>query len=475
MIIMVQQFVDRRYELDALEREFKKEKAGLAIVYGRRRVGKTELLLHFLKNKKAIFFHADRRGYKENLVEFQRVAAETLENPLFERARFESWHDMFRELLPALGDMRLVVIDEYPYLIEEGANEEFQKIWDTLLSGSQVFLVLIGSSMSMMERKVLAHGAPLYGRRSMQLRVDKFPWEELRGFFPSYTTQGIIETYSVLDGIPLYLEQFSGSRGVLENIEENYLRKDAFLFEEAEFLLLEEFREPRRYFSILRAIASGKRRYGEIADATAMDKTLLSKYLSSLKELRMITDDLPLLEDRTRLRRYRLTDNYYRFWFRYVFPNKHLVDMGRSREVMSTVRETFSEHVSRTFEEVVRDVLQRHGPWTDVGAWWDRKGENEIDAIALDKRSGKVMFAETKWTDRAVGWNTVGRLIEKSDLPPVGQKMERSYLVASRSGFTGPCLRRMGSEGILHWDLDDIGRMVWGDRSPSNTSRRPRG
>ncbi|NOQ53123.1 MAG: ATP-binding protein, partial [Thermoplasmata archaeon] len=430
---MVQQFVDRRSELDALEREFEKDRPGLAVVYGRRRVGKTELLLHFLKDREAIFFHADRRGYRENLVEFQRVASEVIDNPLFERAMFESWHEMFRELLPVMGDIRLVVIDEYPYLIEEGANEEFQKIWDTLLSKSRVFLVLVGSSMSMMEQKVLAQSAPLYGRRSMQLRVDKFPWEELWGFFPSYSTSEIIETYSVLDGIPLYLEQFSGSKGVLKNIEENYLRKDAFLFEEADFLLLEEFREPRRYFSILRAIASGKRRFGEIADETAMDKTLLSKYLSSLKVLRMIDDDLPLLEGRTRLRRYRLTDNYYRFWFRYVFPNRHLVDVGRSSDVLWTVRETFSEHVSSTFEEVVRDVLLRHGPWTQVGAWWDRKGENEIDAIALDGRSGRVLFVETKWTNRAVGWKTVERLIEKSELPKVGRKAERGYLVASRS------------------------------------------
>jgi AAA+ ATPase superfamily predicted ATPase len=298
----------------------------------------------------------------------------------------------------------------------------------------------------------------------MQLRVDRFPWEELRGFFPSYTTQGIIETYSVLDGIPLYLEQFSMSQMVMENVEHNYLRKDAFLFEEAEFLLMEEFREPRRYFSILRAIASGRRLFGEIADMTRMEKTLLSKYLSSLKELGIITDDLPLLETRTRLRRYKLTDNYYRFWFRYVFPNKHLVDVGRPREVVDIIQESFAEHVSGTFEEVVRDVLLRHGPWTEVGAWWDRTGVNEIDAIALDRRRGNVTFVETKWTNRQVGWTTVGRLMERSTMPKVGQNLKRRYLVVSKSGFTRSCLREMESQGILHWDLDDISKLVWGDQ-----------
>ena len=197
MIIVVQQFINRSLELETLERNFKGKEAGLAVIYGRRRVGKTELLLHFAKEKGHTFFQADRRGYKENVSEFQRIATEALDNPLFGRARFDSWHEMFREILPIMGDVRLVVIDEYPYLIEEGANEEFQRVWDTLLSKSNVFLVLIGSSMSMMENKVLAHGAPLYGRRTMQMRVDKFPWHELRGFYPSYSMRALIEAASV--------------------------------------------------------------------------------------------------------------------------------------------------------------------------------------------------------------------------------------------------------------------------------------
>ena len=462
MIIVIQQFIDRSVELEALERDFKGKKAGLAVIYGRRRVGKTELLLHFAKDRGHIFFQADRRGYRENISEFQRIAAETLDNPLFGRARFDSWHEMFGELLPIMEGTRLIVIDEYPYLIEEGANEEFQRIWDTLLSKSNVFLVLIGSSMSMMENKVLSHGAPLYGRRTMQMRVDRFPWYELRGFFPSYSNRDLIETYSILDGIPLYLRQFSGAIGVLDNIETNYLREDSFLFEEAEFLLREEFREPRRYFAILRAISSGKRAYGEIADETRMDKTLLSKYLSSLKELRMIDDDLPMFDDRTRLRRYRLTDNYYRFWFRYILPNRQLIDVGRSKEVLAIVKESLDEHVSMTFEDVVKDTLMRQGPWTEVGAWWDRRGENEIDAIARDGRSRRVLFAEVKWRSREVGWSTVEGLIEKAELPKVDGRWDRRFLVVSRSGFTERCLERMDSEKILHWDLDDIGKIVWG-------------
>jgi AAA+ ATPase superfamily predicted ATPase len=463
IIIVFQQFINRSVELEALERGFKATKAGLAVIYGRRRVGKTELLLHFAKGKGHIFFQADRRGYRENFSEFQRIAAETLDNPLFGRARFDSWHEMFRELLPIMGDTRLVVIDEFPYLIEEGANEEFQRIWDTLLTQSNVFLVLIGSSMSMMENRVLARGAPLYGRRTMQMRVEKFPWHELKGFFPSYSTRALIQTYSVLDGIPLYLRQFSGSIDVLGNIELNYLRKDSFLFEEAEFLLREEFREPRRYFAILRAIASGKRSFGDIADGTGLDKTLLSKYLASLKELRMIGDDVPMFDDRRRLRRYRLVDNYYRFWFRYILPNRQLVDVGRSKEVLAIVRESLDEHVSMTFEDVVRETLLNQGPWTDVGAWWDRRGKNEIDVIASDERSRKVLFAEVKWRSRALGWSMVQKLIEKAELPKVDKDWEKVFLVVSKSGFTERCLDRMDSENILHWDLDNIGKIAWGD------------
>ena len=136
---------------------------------------------------------------------------------------------------------------------------------------------------------------------------------------------------------------------------------------------------------------------------------------------------------------------------------KALVEVGRARDVLDIVRETFPEHVSRTFESVVRDALLRRGPWRSVAPWWDRKGENEIDAIALDEKAGRALFAEAKWTGRKVGWESVQDLIRKSDLAPVDARMERSYLVASRSGFTTSCMDHMDSEGILHWGLDDLG------------------
>ncbi len=452
----MKQFIDRVLEIESLEREFDKAGPSLVVVFGRRRVGKTELMLHFIKDRGGIYFLADRRGYRENLQEFQKVAADVLGTPLLARADYDSWHEMFGELVDGLGDVRVIVLDEYPYLIEEGANEEFQKVWDTILSRSNVFLVLVGSSMGMMERGVLSRGAPLYGRRTMQLRVDRFHWKDLRGFFPGHGPEQLIETFSVLDGIPLYLKQFSGKRTLAQNLEESYLRKDAFLYDEAEFLLLEEFREPRRYFSILRNIASGKRSFGDIADGTSLDKATLSKYLSILQDLRLVVDDQPFGGEGSRLRRYRLSDNYLRFWFRYVYPNKQMVEVGRSREVLGIIRETFPEHVSMTFEDVVRDELLRRGPWTSVRPWWDRRGENEIDAVAEDSKGRRVLFAEAKWTNRPVGWGTVHDLIEKSSMVPVDRRWRPSYLVVSRSGFTEPCLDRMRSEGIGHWGLEDL-------------------
>jgi AAA+ ATPase superfamily predicted ATPase len=308
----------------------------------------------------------------------------------------------------------------------------------------------------MMERGVLSRGAPLYGRRTMQLRVERFHWRDLHGFFPDHGAEQVIEVFSVLDGIPLYLEQFSGDRTIAKNLMDSYLRKDAFLYEEAEFLLLEEFREPRRYFSILRTIASGKRTFGEIADGTSLDKTTLSKYLSILQDLRLVVDDLPFGGESSRLRRYRLSDNYLRFWFRYVYPNKQLVEVGRSKEILGIIRETFPEHVSVTFEEVVRDELIMRGPWTSVRPWWDRKGENEVDAVAVDERGRRVMFVEAKWTRRPVGWRTVHGLMEKSSLVPVDRRWDPSYLVVSRSGFTRSCLERMDIEGVEHWGLEDL-------------------
>ena len=456
---MPQQFVDREFELKSLEEEYRKPRAGFAIVYGRRRVGKTEILLQFLKGKEGIYFLADRRGYKENIREFQKVAAPIVKDPMFERVEFESWYDMFTHLSVLLDKSRkiVIVIDEYPYLIEEGVNEEFQKIWDMILSKMNVLLVLVGSSVSMMEKAVLFYGAPLYGRRTMQLHVRKLPFIEIKNFFPRYKIEELIEAYSILDGIPLYLRQFSDEITIEENLKRNYFRKDAFLYEEAEFLLREEFREPRKYFSILEALAQGKRTFGEIVDTTKMDKSTVSKYVSVLENLHIIETDLPFGVKKSRLKRYKIADNYLLFWFRYVYPHRTLIEMNRSDILVDTVKETFDMYVSVVFEKVIKELLLHKQEWHDISSWWNRRGE-EIDVVAVNKRRKEVLFAEVKWRNRKMGWTEYEELRRKSELVQGLEDYRKKYLLVNKGGFHDK--DKLAEEGAELWDLRKIEEII---------------
>ncbi|MCD6461276.1 MAG: ATP-binding protein [Thermoplasmata archaeon] len=461
---MVQQygFLDREAELRALEEEYDRGRSSLAVIYGRRRVGKTEITLQLIKKKGGIYFLADRRGYRANLREFQRTVARELDLPLFAEAAFDSWTEMFESYTRVLKERdgpRILVVDEYPYLIEEGANEEFQRIWDTNLSKSGMFLILVGSSMGMMENRVLGYGSPLYGRRNIQLRVGKLPFREVRKFFPRYGPEKVVEAYGLLDGIPLYLRQFTDHLSIEENLRRNYLRKDAFLFEEGEFLLREELREPRRYFGILRTIARGKRTFGEIADDTGLDKASLSKYLSNLHELHIITEDLPLVGGKSRMKRYRISDNYLKAWFRYVNPNKALVETGRIDELLEEIRKDLPAYMGGVLEDIVWDILYHDLGWQKVGGWWNRRGD-EIDIVALDPLRKRVLFGEVKWGRRKATPGDLERLMERAEMVPVTPEYAKEYLLVSRAGFTKGCRERKDGmdkgPAIGLWTLSDL-------------------
>jgi hypothetical protein len=468
---MVQPIIDREFELRSLREQRAGKKAGLAIVYGRRRVGKTFLLSHFLEEASGIYFLAGRRDVPGNLREFQRLAGEYLGDELFGRIEFGTWAEMFSELCKKLfGKKAVIVIDELPYMAGQGVMEDMQKAWDHHLSKSKILLVLSGSSIGMMERLTMDYGAPLYGRRTMQLRVERMPAWHASGFFPSWSLKESIEAFSVLDGIPFYLRQFDDGLTLLENLERNYLRKDRVLYEEAEVLLRSEVREFGSYFSVLRAISDGHRGFGDIAVTTGRDKPSLSKYLSNLLEMRVVREDQPYGADRQRLRRYRLADNYYTFWFRFVLPNRHLVESEHIDPLLDIIRRDMPMHVSRVFEQVVRETVVHFLGYPDCQAWWNRVGD-EIDAVAADATRKTVLLGEVKWGD--AGYREYQALKEKGRLAGLPAGHDVKYLLACGGKIKDrPELER---EGVLALDMRDLARMFSAEAGRKAKRRGRRG
>jgi len=404
---MSQLFANRRQELQFLEQHYTTGTPELIIIYGRRRVGKTELSLQFSKDKPHVYFLADRRPETELIQELKQRMSLYVQDESFAKLAVKDWTELFQEFAKWNKNPRtIIILDEFPTLIEanHATPSIFQKIWDQNLQHTHIMLILLGSSITMMETEVLNYKSPLYGRRTAQWKLDPLKIYHLKPFFPNYNTETLVHVYACLGGVPAYLQKFNPHQGFWQNVEQKILTKGEFLHEEAEFLLREELREPRNYALILKAVAQGAKTYGEILNQTNMDKSILSKYTSVLEDIGFIKRVYPIaIKPKPRKGQYTIADNYLNFWFRYVFPNKTELETGNTQSIINKIKQDYNTYLGHAFEQASTELLtemktQNKLPFTftTMGKWWYKN--NEIDLIALDEERQAATFFETKWS-----------------------------------------------------------------------------
>jgi len=439
-------FVNRTEELGYLEKLYKEKNARLLIIYGRRRIGKTELLRQFSKDKKHLFFSSDLSSEQEQLRQFTEKIYQVTGESFLQTQAFSSWEASLRYTFDHLIDkIPLIIIDEFPYLcISNSALPSIlQKIWDEKAKENNIFLILCGSYMSFMEKEVLGSKSPLFGRRTGQIVLPPLRFEHLKDFFSHYSKEDRVYTYGILGGTPAYLQRFSDKITIEQNVKDEILSKNAFLYSEPRFLLMEELREPSIYFSILKAIAFGKTRLNEIVQETGIDdRHKVNKYLTVLRELHIIRREVPLTEDKPHKSRkgiYILDDPFFRFWFRYIFPNMSYLEEGDIDYVWEEkIKPNFDSFVGFIFEDICIQKLKSLNkdnklPFKakNIGQWWD--GREEIDIVALDGK-GSFMFCECKWTVKKIGISMLDELQNKANkFPGVTRKYFGFF---SKSGFS---------------------------------------
>ncbi|MBS7655447.1 ATP-binding protein [Candidatus Bathyarchaeota archaeon] len=450
-----------------LEERFKSNKPEFIVIYGRRRVGKTELIKNFAKDKLNIYFLSDKRSDKEQLREIARKIGEFFNDDILITRGFEDWVQMFKYLKDKIKERIIFTIDEFPYLI--AANKAipslFQKGWDEYLRETKIFLILCGSSIGMMERGVLSYKSPLYGRRTGQLFLDSLKFIDAQKFFTRYKLEQNIEAFAILGGIPAYLKQFDDSYSIEENIKKNILRKDSFLFNEPEFLLREELKEPKTYFSILKVISFGKTKLNEIATSLNMERNKVSMYLSVLENLKLIDRILPVTEKhphKSRKGLYLIKDNFMRFWLRFVYPYKSELEMGELDNVLKNkIRPFFGQHVSFVFEDICKEFLvelnkRKRLPFSfeKIGKWWHK--DKEIDLVALSSDTRQIAFFEVKWSE-------LGLIDAKKLLEELKDKSKFvKWLNEKRREYFGLITKRIKNKeklkrkGYLVFDLRDF-------------------
>lgn len=447
-------FIGRKAELEKLNAEYEHD-GSFVVVYGRRRVGKTTLIKEFLKKKTAFYFLATEEMESQSMKRLAGVVARATKNAYLQKAVFTDWLDLFQVIAEYKPEeKKVLVIDEFPYLVK--TNPAFPSIlqngWDEILKGSNVMLILSGSLISMMQKHALSYDSPLYGRRTAQMRLSPLSFTEIYAAMKMPFEQAV-EQYAVTGGVPKYLEFFDDDRRLEEQIKDVVLSKNGFLYEEPNFLLKNESVTAVNYFSIIKAIADGNHKLGKIASVLGQETSALTPYLSTLADLMLIEKKTPVTEknpEKSRKGLYFISDNFIRFWFRYIYPFKGELELDNMQIVLDEIRKDFvQKFVAFTYEDICRNIfadLCKNGRISFVpsriGSYWlnDIDGDTEIDVMAVDHQNKRVFAGECKYHEKPVDVSVYFALKKKVEsVTEIGKAYPRYdviFGVFSKSGFT---------------------------------------
>ena len=459
--------IGRADEMKFLDSLFSSDKFEFLVMYGRRRVGKTTILQEFAKDKDVIFYPAQEKNDALNLNDFSRMVQLKLDGMFI--SPFPGWKEAF-EYIDKKADSRIaVIIDEFPFIAEENPTVKsvLQHTIDHLWkNNSNIFLILCGSSVSFMETDVMGSKSPLHDRQTSCLEIKPFDYLDSSLFYPNYSNLEKIIAYGILGGIPRYLEAFDDTLTLEQNIASKIIERGSYLNEEPTNLLKAELRDPNVYNSILSAIANGKNKVQEISDYIHEEKSKVSKYLIVLQTMRLVEKSIPCGEsDISRKGIYRLTDNFFRFWFRYEFTNNVYYEMLGSKTASTEIMNGISDYMGDAFEGICQEYMIRLAksgklpfiPYK-IGKWWGNnphiKAQDDVDVLLIDKSGKKGIFVECKFTSSKMPHKEYEDL--KDALEAFPDITERYMYFISRSGYEASVIRHAKEDGAVLLGLDDL-------------------
>lgn len=468
---------DREQEIEELNFVLDEPGSHFLTVSGRRRLGKTTLLVEWARQteRPTIYWVASRVSSTQLLRSFSQAIFAHLHpdasiDPGFS---YPSWEMAFGQLAELASQQRLIVIlDEFPYAteVEPALPSILQNSWDHTLKQTQILLVLCGSHIGMM-RKLQAHQAPLFGRISGQLQLKPLPFSATGAFLPAYSLERRIAVYAILGGVPGYLERFNDRDSLADNVRRHLFRSTGMFRTEPQFLLQDELSQPHNYLAVLLAIASGNHSQSDIVRATGIEH--VTSYLSRLQELHFVRRDIPVTvpeKDRLKSRkgRYDLADAYMRFYYRFIHPNQHLIEQGLHDWLWQLISEQLRAFIgTHAFEELCQEWIltqARSGQLPiipeRVGSHW--APDAQIDVVAINWRLRQILLGEAKWTGNPINRKIVRDLIGKTPLvvPDEGEGWQVHYAFFARSGFTEEAIAEAQKHEAILVDLDLLGKVL---------------
>lgn len=473
-------FIGRQRELQAIERFYKTPEAGLLILYGRRRIGKTSLLTHFIESRQLqdiFYWMATTHNTAFQLHDFTQALFRY--DPRFRSAppsgfSFSSWKDAFSHLADAVSQFstpQLIVMDEFTYLVrnDPALPSLLQRIWDHRLSRqNNLKLVLTGSLVGMMEREIISYHAPLYGRATALLRLRPLPYAALVELFPDRQPDERVAIYAVTGGVPAYLNLFALAPTFVAALKDHCLASGSIMLGDPAVMLHEQLKEPQTFESVLSAVGSGFHKWSEIAPMAGVSETSLSHYIRILKELEFIERRDPVFAKADgRKGQYYIRDRFLHFYYRFIVPHLSKIDRGLLDITVTEIKEELRAFVGTyVFEDLCREWVLAAGALRQldfeaeiVGSYWRQvRGEGvQLDVVAANRREKRLLIGECKWGREPISWNILTDLIRRSQrMPQVSEDWKVEYVLFGLEGFTQAAHSAAQQLGVRLVSLDEL-------------------
>jgi len=442
-------FIDREYELSLLKDAWRQKGGKFIVIYGRRRVGKTRIGMEFTKGRKGIFYIAEDTNKKVQIGGLKNRIADFLDDGFLRKTEISEWSALFDYLGKVLpkNQRYYFFIDEFSYIIknDSGVPSALQKFWDTFLSKTQAFLIVSGSVFGLMSEKILSSASPLYGRRTRDLLIRPLPFRHAEKFL-KMPFEEKMKAYLAIGGIPEYLLKAGNYNNAGAFLESEFMKRDGYFYREPYFLLSQEFKEIKTYFTILNAVAYGNTKPTEIANFSGIKTREIYPYLENLIRLGFIKRITPLVGKR-KSGIYLISDVFFDFWFNFVFPNRE--DIEQNQALLEKPKA--NAYFGKRFEILVREeFLPKMQGFEKTGKWWHK--DKEIDIAALNEHTKEILFCECKWKNKVNAEKVLVELKEKSQhVQWNNQKRKEHYAVFAKS-----FKKKFKQKGIHLYDLKDL-------------------
>lgn len=442
------EFFNRRDELAALEDNWSASQARFFVCWGRRRVGKTEMLSHFAAGKRHLYFEATRARPLDQLRDFSQELARVSGNQLLAEQPVTTW----ATALTAIGqfaeqERTMVILDEFQYLAAQDPSlgSTINRWWRETGRHLPLVLILAGSEVGFFEREVL--GGEMYGRRTGQMQVLPFNYRDAALFHPGYSPADRVRAFAVCGGMPYYLERFDDSRPLGEHIRRHALYRDGFLFEEADLLLRQELPDPNNHISVLRAIAQGFTQNSKIIGRTGLTDSQVSQITTTLTRMQLMRVMRPVTaSERSKKTAYEITDPFLAFYFRFVDPAHSRLRTRAEADAYyeQVVAPGLDQFVSKlAWEHISQEYVREQEQSSAIGAWWGtvptgverQTRSQEVDIVSLDADGQVTATGSCKWTNKPIGIAEEKLLTATEPFIPNATAVRRHYF-CTREGAT---------------------------------------